>query len=244
MIRLNPVVRASDCVVAAGMASAHGAHSAPVARVDACSAAARRLLSIHVRRETQHLNGSVGRTADGPFRGHFQRNTTDSSLAWVLNARGVSRGEKRRTKYQEVLTRTTSGRPVAGIVMLQRMRRCFARVVLSLMVCHAAALAASSLCESAFVPTAVAQGCRCCCSGHSRMPTCPMERGQGGRSCRLRCGPKSQSMLVIGVPGVPIPTFEIVGRPASESVSAAQPAYADIILPVRDQPPRQTTCPR
>ena len=93
MIRLNPVVRASDCVVAAGMASAHGAHSAPVARVDACSAAARRLLSIHVRRETQHPNGSVGRTADGPFRGHFQRNTTDSSLAWVLNARGVSRGE-------------------------------------------------------------------------------------------------------------------------------------------------------
>ena len=126
--------------------------------------------------------------------------------------------------------------------MLQRIRRRFAQVVLSLMVFHAAALGASSLSQPAPGPTTSPQTCRCCCSGGARMLTCPMARAQSGGACRLRCGATPQPVLVFGLAGMPVPSFVASVRLASEELSIrAQPGYSDIILSVPALPPRETT---
>jgi hypothetical protein len=76
------------------------------------------------------------------------------------------------------------------------------------------------------------------------MHACPMGRAQAAGSCRLRCGAKPQSALVMGLPGVPLPSFVNAVRLASENVPLrAHSDYSEIVLPVPDQPPRPTVGP-
>jgi hypothetical protein len=134
---------------------------------------------------------------------------------------------------------------VAPTVMMQRTRHRFARIVLSLMLCHAAALTGSSLVQAATASSVSAQGCQCCCKGATKTLTCPMARAQSGGGCRLRCGSMDQPALLLGLPGVPLPTFVQAVSLTSEPLSIHVPSvFRDVILSVPDQPPRPIVSPR
>jgi hypothetical protein len=126
-------------------------------------------------------------------------------------------------------------------VMLQRTRQRFAPVVLSLMLIHAAALTGSSLVQAA----TAGPDCQCCCKGTGKTLTCPMARAQSSDNCRVRCGTTDQSALLLGLPGIPLPTFVNAVDHASEALSNhVRSRFPDVNLPVPDQPPRPTTDPR
>jgi hypothetical protein len=116
------------------------------------------------------------------------------------------------------------------------------------MLCHAAALTGPNLVQAGAAPSTCAvceRGCRCCSGGGAKMATCPMARAQSGGACRLRCGPKDQSVPLLGPPGVPLPAFVTSVSLACETLSnRARSCFPDVILPVPDQPPRQTVSPR
>jgi hypothetical protein len=125
---------------------------------------------------------------------------------------------------------------------MQRFRPTLAGVILSLMLCHAAALTGSSLVE---VANASAPGCQCCCKGGAQMLTCPMAHGRSSDGCRLRCGSRPQLELAVGLPGVPLPTVVSSVSVTSEELShSARYDLFEVILPVPDHPPRSTVSPR
>jgi hypothetical protein len=125
---------------------------------------------------------------------------------------------------------------------MQRTRRWFAPAVLSLMVLHVAALGASNLSASTSVPSKVqAEAGRCCCSGGAGMTTCPMHHGQPASGCRLRCESSDMSGLVIGLPGVPLPTFVTTPRLVPTGVVVSdRSAFAAVVLSMPAPPPRDT----
>jgi hypothetical protein len=131
----------------------------------------------------------------------------------------------------------------APIAMLQRTRRRLARIVLSLMLCHAAALTGSSLVQA---QAASAEGCQCCCKGGAQMLTCPMmAHGRSSTGCRLRCGAKPQPEFAVGFLGVPLPTVVHSVSLTSEELSrSVRYEPLERLLPVPDRPPRPTVSPR
>jgi hypothetical protein len=124
---------------------------------------------------------------------------------------------------------------------MQRTRRRFDGVILSLMLCHAAAAGLSGFAvpEAAPSPGKAGQACRCCCSGGG-MPTCPMVHRQAeAGSCHLRCGPGRSPVLVVGVAAVPLPDVDDVVTVVSAALSISpRSGFSTIVLPVPAPPPR------